>query len=311
MVFPKLLSSNKKIGLVALSSPTSPKNILKGIQRLERAGFSLKIGKSVFAQKGYLAGTPELRANDLIEMWQDPEIDAVFCTRGGYGSTQILSLLPPSLFRQPKIIVGCSDLTSLFLFLQKQGTVCFHGPFFAGDQIHHPINQEALFMLLSQGKLSQHLVSNAKIFQEGNTRGEIVGGNLTLIAHSLGTPYEIQTDQKILFLEDIGEKIYRLDRMMYQLLHSRKFENIKGILLGDFEDCGKEFERQAFFRQFFQEHIIPKHPSIPIISGIRAGHGKINVAFPLGFPMKVTAREQHIRLHLLDISQPLIPLLTE
>ncbi|MEK7483442.1 MAG: LD-carboxypeptidase [Planctomycetota bacterium] len=298
MNFPNVLQQNSTLGLLALSGPAPTEKILAGIELLKQLGFRIKIGESVFAKKGYLAGSAQLRAHDFIQMWQDPEIDAIFCTRGGYGSMQVIPLIPTHIFSQPKIILGCSDLTAFFLFLQKYQICCVHGPFVAGDQMLLSENQQALLKLFCQGEISPLLTQRTSVFQEGMVRGEIVGGNLTMISHSLGTPYEIETEHKILFLEDIGEKPYRIDRMMHQLLHSDKLSKLRGIVLGDFVECGSESELKKFFTEFFQEHLIPHSPEIPIIFGLQAGHGRLNTAFPLGYPLKIIARNHQVRIQL-------------
>lgn len=301
-MFPKLLQPHSTIGILALSGPAPQEKIFAGIEVLKQLGFQIRLGESVFAKKAYLAGSPQLRANDFIRMWQDPEIDAIFCTRGGYGSMQVIPLLPPTLFTFPKLILGCSDLTAFFLFLQKFQIPAIHGPFVAGDQILLPENQQALIQMICGKEIASSLTAPANVFQEGSSRGEVVGGNLTMVSHSLGTPYEINTEHKILFLEDVGEKLYRLDRMMYQLLHSNKLSRLRGILLGSFVDCGPENEVYSFFREFFQEHVIPHASEIPIVFGIQAGHGRINASFPLGYPLKVIARSHLIRIQLTEPS---------
>jgi muramoyltetrapeptide carboxypeptidase len=285
MESPPSLLEGGTIGVVSLSSPVESKKVERGLELLRRRGFQIKTGKTLLKRRGYVAGSAQERAQDLLEFWNDPEIHAIWCTRGGYGVTQLFPYLPPRL--PPKIFIGCSDLTLFLLYLQKQGHWAFHGPLLAGDQIHHLENQEAIFnLLMEQGFPSSYFIEGAEIFQRGSTRGKVTGGNLTLICNSLGTPYEIETQDRLLFLEDVGEKLYRIDRMFYHLYLAGKWKGVRGVLLGDFERCGEKEEQRVFFQEFFKQVL----PEIPVVYGLKTGHGKWNMVLPLGAEMALEAQ---------------------
>jgi len=180
------------------------------------------LGRSVNDRKHFLAGEDEDRADDLMVMFQNPEIKAIFCARGGYGVNRVLPLLDPKIIRKnPKVVVGSSDITLLLIYLlQKCGLVSFHGPMVAGSFGCKPmkISKTQFRKILTGAKEGGHLKApQAQVLQERTARGKLVGGCLTLMCRSLKTPYEIQTRDGIVLIEDVNEPAYRIDGMLWQL----------------------------------------------------------------------------------------------
>lgn len=235
---------------------------------------------------GYLAATDAQRAQDIMHAFENPAIDGVWCARGGYGAHRILPLLDAASIRKhPKWFGGYSDVTALHTFLnQKCNLETFHIPMPASkwewDAITLDGMKKALFGGLT-GALENPEGHAVKTLVPGQARGRLCGGNLSLLAASMGTPWEIDTRGKILFLEDVNEKTYRLDSMLTQLRNGGKFDDCAGIVLGYWTDCEPEdpdctLELDEIFRQL----IVPAGK--PAISGFACGHSQPSLALPLG-----------------------------
>ncbi|HOE56289.1 MAG TPA: LD-carboxypeptidase [Bacillota bacterium] len=287
----KRLKIGDTIGMVAPASPSDSSKVEKAVKYLNNLGYIVKAGKSVFSSRGYLAGGDELRAFDINNMFEDDEVNAVFCLRGGYGSQRILDLIDFQLIRKnPKIFMGYSDITALLnAIYQKCGLITFHGPMggdFAGGlgkQTKRAM-KNALESTEPIGEIPNPEIP--EIVAEGKGKGALVGGNLSIVAASLGTPYEINTRGCVLLLEDVFEEPYSVDRMLTQLRLAGKFKDVSGIILGDWGNLEpEEPEKSLSFEEVFKD--IFEGIGKPVIKGLKIGHCKPNITVPIGAEVSI------------------------
>lgn len=282
----KGLKPNDRVGLTAPAGPVSYEKLQKAIKALENFGVQVEAGETCFMDyRGYLAGPAQKRAAELIDMFANKKIAVIFCLRGGYGSPQILPLLDRDLIRSnPKLLVGYSDITALHLYLQQQcGLPTIHGPMPATELIKtDPFTEEGLYRLLigrNQGRKIENPPGELmECIIPGKASGRLTGGNLSLICTLMGTPYEIDTKGKILFLEEVSEEPYKLDRMMTQLALGGKFSDASGIILGSWTGC--QTSRQLDIRDLFKWILEPIGK--PVLFNLRAGHCRPMVSLPFG-----------------------------
>lgn len=298
MIKPNALKFGDLIGVVAPSSPTTEEKVKLAKEQLEGHDFKVKLGNSCFEKHGYLSGKDEIRAQDLNRMFEDQEVQGIICLRGGYGASKILRKIDLELIRRkPKVFVGYSDITALHLAMnQISHLVTFHGPMgssdFAGglDDFTKESFLKAVMAPSPMGEIQNPKGKNIRSLVGGKAKGILVGGNLSLIAATMGTPYEIDTKGKILFLEEIGEEPYRVDRMLTQLLLSGKLDDAEGIILGDWMDCEPEDpEKSLSLMEVFEEIIGPLGK--PTIFDLEAGHCRPMVTLPFGVKAFVDADE--------------------
>jgi muramoyltetrapeptide carboxypeptidase len=280
---PRRLAAGARIGVIAPAGCVDEASLEAGIQALRAEGFAVEVGEAIFARKGYLAGNAEERAKDLIAFFRRGDIHAIFCARGGFGSMQMLPHLSSELGKYPKIFVGYSDVTILLNWLRQFcGMVTFHAPMVAMDLARGltPRGREHLWGMLS-GRMDGWKLTLGESIRPGRAEAEMVGGCLSLLVTTLGTPYEIDTRGKLLFLEDVGEKPYRIERMLTHMKMAGKLDHVSGVLFGDFTDCEGEGSRDV--RQVIVE--LFHHTPYPVVMGMKAGHGKENLALPFGARM--------------------------
>ncbi|MGV8980490.1 S66 peptidase family protein [Clostridium sp.] len=287
---PKALKKGDTIGLVAPSSALRQADGLeKSIKILEEQGFIVVIGESCGKKYGYLSGNDELRARDINRMFEDTTIDAVFCLKGGYGTPRILDKLDYNMIKEnPKIFIGYSDITAIHLALnQKSDLITFHGPMAASDMLGEfdefskKSYLNAITSIMPLGRINNPIGFEIKSMVPGVVSGKIVGGNLSLIAATIGTPYEIDTLGKILFLEDIDEFTYSVDRMLTQLRLSGKFNDCVGIILGNFTNCLPQYEDfDHTLMEVFNDIILEAKK--PTIYNFMSGHCSPKITIPLG-----------------------------
>lgn len=293
----KALRPGDTIGLTAPSGAVRTENGLeRGIDYLKGMGFKVKVGESCGQVHGYLSGTDEVRARDVNRMFEDDQVDAVFCLKGGYGTPRILDRLDYDVVRKhPKLFVGYSDITTMHIaYNQLCGLVTLHGPMASSDMIfqsHTAFTAQHFLKAITTtqplGQLDNPPGMPLVKLSGGKAAGVLCGGNLSLVATSLGTPWEIDTRGKILFLEDIGEKTYRIDNMLTQLRLAGKLEDCAGILLGDFTDCPVEYPDFGLTLEQVFDELLPKNK--PVIAGLKAGHGDNKLTLPLGVGCEVDA----------------------
>ena len=302
MLKPKRLKLGDTIGVVAPGSPTTEEKVEKVYNKLTKMGFKVVMGKSCYSKYGYLAGRDEIRAEDLNNMFGDKEINGIICLRGGYGTIRILDLLDYSLIRKnPKVFVGYSDITALHIAINKlSNLVTFHGPMAASDLIGDisDFSLNSLYNSILNEQFNPFIenpLEELKAINGGVAEGEIIGGNLSLIASTIGTPYEIDTKGKILFIEEIGEEPYRIDRMLTQLRLSNKLQEVEGIILGNFNNCSPEDPDMSLTLEEVIDNII-KPLNKPTLLNLQAGHCEPTITIPFGVKARLDADRKQITI---------------
>lgn len=298
---PPVLSRGDCVGLVAPSSPFLQDALESGIRFLRKEGFRVRhLPDLMSRKKGFLAGADDERAREIQEMFEDPEVRAVFAVRGGYGAQRILDRLDAaSIRRHPKIFLGYSDATCLLtFFLQAARLVCFHGPFVNEMGSLSDVTRRWLIQVLTTAEaLGPMPVGKLRWVRKGLARGPIVGGNLSLLCSTLGTAWELETAGRILFLEDRGEKPYRVDRMLVQLKQAGKFSSIAGLLFGEFqgnEAVGIEDRDRDAMDEVLTENT--RDLCVPVAHGLPLGHGRHNVPLPLGVVAEIDGTEERVSI---------------
>ncbi|HHV38497.1 MAG TPA: LD-carboxypeptidase [Tepidimicrobium sp.] len=292
MIKPKGLVLGDTMGIVAPAGPSTRKKVEMACRQLVDMGFRVKVGKSCYEKYGYLAGSDSLRAEDINSMFEDEEVDGIICLRGGYGTLRILDLLNYNMIaNNPKVFIGYSDITALHIGLNRMtNLVTFHGPMAAPDiaggldcfsksSLYSSIMKDGF----DKGKLENPMGKGIEVINEGVAEGTIIGGNLSLIVSTLGTPYEIDLRGRLLFIEEIGEQPYRVDRLLNHLRLSGKLEEAKGIILGDFKNCNPRDGREDYslsLNQVIMDVIAPIGK--PCIANVQAGHCKPMLTIPFG-----------------------------
>jgi len=283
--FPRPLTPGSHIALVAPASPFDENKFTRACEGLREEGYFPVPGRHIFRKRKYVAGTPHQRAVDLVEALSDPGIAAVLCLRGGYGSGQTLPWLPLSAFRKsPKIFMGYSDVTFLHsAFHRHVGWPTFHGPNILEAADSRQGLRRVLECLRGDRPFSWSL-EERHVLRHGKCSGTVVGGNLTCLAHLTGTPFFPHVTGDLLLLEDRGESLYRLDRLVTHLKLAGVFDRVGGILLGHFQDCGGA----DGVLEMILEQLRPF--SFPVVAGLPFGHGDVNEVIPLGILFHLDTR---------------------
>lgn len=265
---------------------------------LKNWGLNVISGKNLFSEKHhYLSGTDAERLSDLQDALDDPSINAILCARGGYGTTRILDQLDFTAFtKNPKWICGFSDITALHLKLQSLNIQSIHGtmPVQFADSIHADSAEQLRSLLFGETVSLQAAPSAQNRF--GTASAEMVGGNLSLLLESLGTPSELQTDNKILIIEEVGEYVYRLDRMLVQLKRAGKLNNLAGLVIGHMTDIQ---ESELAFGESVEQlvHYHTKDFNYPVAFNFPTGHDHPNLAWISGAKAKLEVTNTKSLLH--------------
>ena len=296
MVKPRALVPGDRLAIVAPASPFLREEFDEGVDELRRLGFVPVFDESVFARRSYVAGSPELRASAIVSAWRDSSIAGVIAVRGGYGSVQLLPLLDrDDLRRTPKVFVGYSDVTSILSFLTLRcGLVAFHGPMLAGRLGRHEAgyDRDSFERVLCKpdpvGELSSSAVERIR---GGEVRGMLIGGTITQLLSSLGTPFAFDPPQgHVLFLDEVGERPYRLDRMVTQLRQAGLLARAAGIVIGELPRCD-EPSGEATARAVMSE-LFADFPG-PVVIGFPSGHTTgPAMTLPLGVQCHLIADER-------------------
>ncbi len=290
-LLPGRLFPGDTIGVISPAGPVFEAETSVGLSLIEARGFKIRLGRHLYQRKGYLAADDGSRLEDLHEMFTDTEVKAVLCARGGYGTMRLLGMLNFNFIRShPKIIVGYSDITALLLSVWREtGLVGFHGPMIR-DCAEKGTNQMDGLLDLLQGRSSPSMFLKGPVIREGAAEGLLVGGNLTMICHLAGTPFMPALDGCILFLEDRGEQLYRIDRMLTQLALGGQLKRIAGLVAGGFTDCG---DISAIHKMFGE---VTADSGVPVASGLPLGHGSDNIALPIGVRAELDACRLRLRV---------------
>jgi muramoyltetrapeptide carboxypeptidase len=304
IIHPPRLKTGDAIAIVAPAGPIqSRENLEHGIVILEKMGFRVRFEDRIFESSGYLAGKDADRAEELTRAFEDPDINAIIGLRGGYGCSRLIPFLQQKMRKFPKIFVGFSDLTTLHMFFQKNfGWITFHGPMATTIAKHSQDQENHLLSLLTDpGYRPSFSFPQLQAWNPGKAEGPLTGGCLSIVTAGIGTPYEIETYGKILFLEDLGEPAYRLDRMLTHLKLAGKLDKAAGLLLGTFSDCSIQDQHDATAGEtsvFSEQEVIRdvlKDLTIPILADFPAGHGKDHWTLPLGAKIKLDADNRTIQ----------------
>ena len=306
MIKAKSLRKGDCIGIISPSYWTSKKTLLKTMSFFERQGYTLKIGNSNSLRWGPFAGKPEQRAEDINSMFKDPDIKAIICARGGYGANRVLDLLDYKLIKKnPKIFIGFSDITAyLTSITQKTGLVTFHGPMLVSFKERlTKYNLANMLKVLSRDEKIKIRYPNKlkpRILRSGNAKGKLWGGNMTLLINRFGTNDYLNTDNAILFLEDIDEYLYAFERMLVQMRNAGMFDKVKGLIFGELKEMKDQeipFERDT--DQIIMD--ICGDLEIPIITNFPCGHGIYQATIPLSINAELNVMDlDSIYLKLLE-----------
>ncbi len=282
------LKKGDTIGIAAPSSPFERNEFMRGVHQLEKMGFTVHFRKDIFDQNRYLAGTDQRRAEELVELFASSKIAAIMFARGGYGSQRIIPLLDAStIAAHPKPVIGFSDITALLTFLRQACDIpTFYGPVLTMLGKHkEEVTAESLAAALTSAEpLGELPHGDAKVLKPGGAEGKLVGGCLSLIASSMGTPYELKTNDAVLFIEEIGEKMYAIDRMLTQLKNAGIFQGVRGIVVGSIvPHDGERYELEAILNDVLADF------AGPIVTEFPAGHAHPFVTLPLGVSVRIHA----------------------
>ncbi len=305
IIRPPRLRKGDIIGLVAPASTASTEEkIEKGADYLEHLGYRVKFGKHIRNVHGYLAGTDEERASDFNNMVHDKDVKAIFAIRGGYGTTRILRMIDyPSLKQNPKIIAGYSDITALQLAIfRKIGLVSFSGPMTGAEMWKgiDPYTEEHFWRLLTTtkkiGVLKNPVDETLKILKHGKAHGRLLGGNLSLIACLMGTPFLPKLNGSVLVLEDVEEAPYRIDRMLAQLLNAKVLNGLAGLVFGKFTDCNSNNPAEPHFTVEQVQNEYAEKIKCPVIANFQCGHIPRMLTVPLGLQTTIGTKSKRIEV---------------
>jgi muramoyltetrapeptide carboxypeptidase len=275
---PPKLQKGGTVGVIAPAGPVTPSEIQPGIKLLESFGYKVIVSPHLYRRQDYVAGDDETRLGDLHSMLGNGDVKVIFCARGGYGTLRLLEKIDFELIRRnPKIIVGYSDISALLLAIYKKtGLVTFHGTMVRELSKNRNRNLRSFLDMVSSDEAWQLNLSKGNALVPGQVKGRLLGGNLSLICHLLGTPFMPSLNKSILFVEEKEEPIYRIDRMMTHLRLSGQLRGLVGLIAGSFEGCG---EISSINRVLVDT---VSHLQIPVVSGLPVGHGPENISLPLG-----------------------------
>ncbi len=306
LIRPPALKPGDTIGIAAPASNVYElEDIRMGRELIESLGFKTVIGRHAADQYGYLAGKDEDRAKDLNEMFERDDVNGIICLRGGWGTMRMLPMLDYEMIRKhPKVLMGYSDITSLLIAVYKHaGIATFHGPVVLST--YSPYTMEYFTKAVMTPKpvgpvVVPPLPSGERVetanriirFGKGRGTGTLVGGNLSLVVSTLGTPFEVDLRGRVLFLEEVGEEPYRVDRMMTHLWLTGKLQELAGLVIGKMTDCVPNDYKPAFTQTLSVEEVLRTRLEplgIPVMYGTMIGHIKDKITVPLGITATVDA----------------------
>ena len=306
---PKKLEVGDTIGVISPASPSEKKSeIIRAAEYLEAWGYKVVIGKNVNKTKGFFAASEEERAADFNEMFRREDIDAVFVTQGGYGSAQIIPLIDfDAVANNPKIFTGFSDITSLHLAIQKYtDLITFHGPGMArfnSEDLTDYTKKQFFKALSAVEPIGEIPVPDDKTWlhaiNTGVAEGELTGGNLTLICATLGTPYQIETEDKILVIEDAEVEPWIFDHMMSHLRNTGLLNKLNGVMVGECHNCVPRKLDPGYFSDTNLEEILAYYLNplkIPVLYGLPLGHTKDIATIPMGVKARLDADKKQFTI---------------
>ena len=305
-ILPRRLKKGDRIGLVTPGSPITGEQLDQCLARLDELGFRTTYNDSVLSEYGYLAGTDQERAEELMEMFSRDDVDAVWCVRGGYGSIRILDLLDYELIRMhPKVFVGYSDITALITSIyQETGLVAFHGPVGTSDFNRFSVrSMKNVFMeprntynypYRREKDTRDNPEFDRYTITGGIAEGLLTGGNISVLDSMIGTRFEPDFRDRIAYLEEIGEKTYRVDKMVFHLLSGTNLKEAAGIAMGVFGDCNVNEPPALSLKKALEDLLKPL--GIPVSYGLSFGHIKRMITIPTGIRAVLDADRNSLRL---------------
>jgi len=309
IIKPKRLKIGDTIGLVSPGGFITEEQLEESKRNISSLGFSVMVAKNILHTNGYFAGTDKERAEDLHEMFGNKKIDGIVCVRGGYGCARTLDFLDFNLIkRNPKALIGYSDITALLYGIFSQtGLVGFHGPVATStfndfsvtnftNVLLHPQRQLAL-----QSAVEDFTKTEYKPFaiRGGKAIGKLIGGNLSIVASLIGTKYDVDSKGKIIFLEEVGEEPYRIDRMLTQMIQAGKFKQAAGIALGVFSKCESKPAESGIANSFSLSEVLQERLfqlKIPVLYGLSFGHVVNKFTLPFGINAELDVDYQRLTL---------------
>jgi muramoyltetrapeptide carboxypeptidase len=281
--------------VVAPCAAVRPECLERGVAVLTGMGYRVEVSPRALDRDEILAGQDAVRAAELQRVFADPQIKAIFAARGGYGSGRLLPLIDfAAIARRPKIFIGFSDVTYLLnALVEKSRLVCFHGPTVAMD-LARGLTAASLAHLKAvlEGEAFPLTLTAQDVLRAGQAQGELIGGCMSVVVAMLGTPYAPTFDGRILLLEDVGEKPYRVDRMLTQLAQSGVLSKVAGVVFGGMRGVEDTPQERKLIRRFIREQTCALR--VPVLAGLNVGHATDNLAIPLG--VRVTLDGQNAQL---------------
>jgi muramoyltetrapeptide carboxypeptidase len=298
---PDALLPGELVAVIAPASQIKREHLLAGVQGLQAFGYQITYSEEILSEDLYFAGSVERRVREVHEAFCDPKVKAVFCARGGYGTNYLLPHLDLKLIRRnPKIFIGYSDVTTLLTYLNDQlGIVTFHGPMVTKDFANASGVDKNSLDSATRGIGNWQIFQTPELqpLQQGRAEGKLYGGCLSMLGASLGTPYEINTEDTILFLEDIATKPYQIDRMLMQLKYAGKFERVRGVVFGEMIDCVQGPEQPYTLQEVIMR--VLSDFDFPVAFGLRSGHVSTgNITLPIGVRAQLKVSANNVELEI-------------
>ncbi len=295
MIIPKSLTEGSTIAVVSPSSIIKPQNVYKALPVLNDQGWKTVTGEHAFDRKGTFAGTPEVRYSDFAAALRDPEVNAILCSRGGYGAVYILEQLNRlPLEKYPKWVIGYSDISAIHALLTERGIASIHAPMakHIADYGADDPDTASLFAILRGEGVDYHFEPNP-LNHDGEASGLLVGGNLSVIADLIGTPYDVIKPGRILFIEDVNEPLYKIDRMIWQLKLSGVLDELAGLIVGKFHGCAADNDFSSASKLIAN---LVKDVDYPVAFDIPIGHVRHNVPLICGMGATLTVTPEGVSL---------------
>jgi muramoyltetrapeptide carboxypeptidase len=306
VILPKKLKKGDTIGLITPSAPITKEQLNETVKKLEKLGFKTYYKDSVLSEYGYFAGKDQERADELMSMFTNKEVDGILSVRGGYGAIRILDMLDYEAIKQnPKVFMGFSDITAfLNAIYSKTGLVTFHGPlgistytdfsWVVFKSVAMEPKSRYLYPYFREPDEAENPEFDLYTINSGKATGNLIGGNISVLDSMTGTEFEPDFADKIVILEEVEEKTYKVDKMLVHLLQATNLKDAAGIAFGTFKDCNINDEPKLTLKQAIEDLFKPL--DMPIIYGLPFGHILFNITIPLGIRAQLNANKNTLKL---------------